>query len=136
MQFTVHKNLAKNLLIKELSLCSVFLEDDRDFIWLILVPRKENCSKLIDLSWEDQVLLLKELNQLQNLLWKEFKPTQLNVAAIGNKTDQLHIHLIVRHEKDKQWPATVWDKAEKNRYSTEEKENLRCKLLSLFAMNE
>ena len=28
---------------------------------------------------------------------------------IGNKTPQLHVHIIARFEGDPDWPGTVWD---------------------------
>lgn len=85
------------------------MEDEEAYIWLILVPRVLGASKLIDLAHSEQQELLRETNLLQEILWKEFSPKQLNVAAIGNKTPQLHIHLIARFENDPAWPGTVWD---------------------------
>jgi len=66
-------------------------------------------SRIIDLSPPDQLQLLQELDFVQKIMWQEFQPTQLNVAAIGNKTPQLHIHVIARYENDPAWPHTVWD---------------------------
>ncbi len=74
-----------------------------------MVPRYANASRIMDLPPKEQLLLLSELDQMQKLLWNEFHPTQINVAAIGNKTPQLHIHVIARFENDPAWPNTVWD---------------------------
>ena len=32
----------------------------------------------------------------------------MNIAAIGNRVPQLHIHHIVRYQTDKAWPAPIW----------------------------
>jgi len=109
MHFELHPNLIKKMFLIDLPLCRVLMEDDKNYPWLFLVPRKPGVSKIIDLSLEDQLKLAKELDFVQKILWKEYKPTQLNVAAIGNKTPQLHVHVIARYEDDPAWPGTVWD---------------------------
>ncbi len=109
MSFELHPNLARKIFIYDLPLCRVLMEDESHYPWLFLVPRKNGCSKLIDLTIEEQMQLMKELNFIQKVLWEEFQPTQLNVAAIGNKTPQLHVHVIARFSNDPAWPGTVWD---------------------------
>lgn len=113
MEFTLHPNLQKKLFLADLPLCRVLLEDEKHYPWLFLVPRRANISRIMDLSGEDQFTLLQELDFVQNLMWKEFQPIQLNVAAIGNKTPQLHIHVIARYADDPAWPNTVWDHPKK-----------------------
>lgn len=109
MTFTLHPNLAKKIFIADLPLSRVLLEDDAHYPWLFLVPRQPNISRIMDLSATDQLQLIKELDVIQKIMWEEFQPTQLNVAAIGNKTPQLHIHVIARYSSDPAWPHTVWD---------------------------
>lgn len=132
MSFHLHSNLQKKIYICDLILCQVLLEDERNYPWLILVPKKANVSKIIDLSFKDQILLLKELDRVQKIMWEEFKPTQLNVAAIGNKTSQLHIHVIARFSNDIAWPNTVWDHKVKNKYDETDKKLLVEKLKTLL----
>jgi diadenosine tetraphosphate (Ap4A) HIT family hydrolase len=109
MTFELHPNLAKKIFVKDFPLCRLLLEDEKHYPWFFLIPRRPNISRLIDLSAEDQLQLMKEMDTVQNIVWKEFHPTQLNVAAIGNKTPQLHVHIIARYENDPAWPHTVWD---------------------------
>ncbi len=97
MTFKLHPNLATKSLITELPLCKVFLEDECHYPWLIVVPKRNDVSSLLDLGIEDQITLLKELNCCQRVMMDLFKPDQLNVAALGNKTPQLHIHIICRY---------------------------------------
>lgn len=117
MTFELHPNLAKKIFILDFPLSRVLLEDNMHYPWLFLVPRKTNVSRLIDLSESDQLQLLKEMDYVQKIMWKEFQPTQLNVAAIGNKTPQLHIHIIARFSNDSAWPNTVWDHPTRAHYS-------------------
>lgn len=119
MEFILHSSLEKKPFITDLSLCRVLLENNQYYPWIFLVPRRENVLRIMDLSPLDQGQLLQELDFAQKLMWEEFKPTQLNVAAIGNKTPQLHIHLIARYENDPAWPHTVWDHSIKAPYNEE-----------------
>lgn len=107
--FDLHPNLAKKIFLLDLPLCRVLLEDEQHYPWVMLVPRRPNVSRMMELSSDDQLQLMKELDDVQKILWTEFQPTQLNVAAIGNKTPQLHIHVIARYTHDPAWPGTVWD---------------------------
>lgn len=133
MIFVLHPNLIKKEFIIDFPLCTILLEDNRDYPWIFLVPRREKISKIMDLHYQDQLLLLKELDIAQKVLYNEFKPKQLNVAAIGNKTDQLHIHVIARFKKDPSWPNTVWDRPAIP-YEPKEKKLIVAKLHTHFAL--
>jgi diadenosine tetraphosphate (Ap4A) HIT family hydrolase len=132
MTFILHPNLARKDFILDLPLSRVLLEDNCYYPWVFLVPRRENVSRLIDLSIEDQYQLLIELDLAQRVLWELFIPVQLNVAAIGNKTPQLHVHVIARQSQDPAWPGTVWDHGDRLPYSPEEKEAILHKLETAF----
>lgn len=121
MTFELHPNLANKSLIADFPLCRVLLEDEKHYPWLLIVPRRANCLRLIDLSLADQRQLMDELNFIQKMMWNEFNPSQLNVAAIGNKTPQLHIHVIARFADDPAWPHTVWDHPIRSAYDAENK---------------
>ncbi len=90
----------------------------------------------MDLNSSDQLQLLQELDLVQNLLWKLFQPTQLNVAAIGNKTPQLHIHVIARKEGDPAWPQTIWDHPIRAPYSPHEEEQMIQIIKSGFSIKQ
>ena len=94
VEFQLHENLAKKTKIIDLPLSVVLLEDEKNYPWLFLVPRRPNITKIMDLSSEDQILLLREMDAAQRIIQETFHPTQINVAAIGNKTAQLHVHVI------------------------------------------
>ncbi|MFA6118498.1 MAG: HIT domain-containing protein [Parachlamydiales bacterium] len=133
MTFTLHANLAKKIYITDLPLCLVLLEDEKNYPWLMLVPRKPNISRTIDLSFSDQIQLIKELDFVQRMMWKEFNPTQINIAAIGNKTSQLHIHVIARYLNDPAWPNTVWDHSVRSKYDDQSKYSMTERLKHLLS---
>ena len=132
MSFKLHPNLSKKLFVVDLPLCTVLLEDDYHYPWLILVPRRSSLSTLMHVSKEDHTSLFQELTLAQQVLSDLFKPVQINVAAIGNKTPQLHIHIIARFENDPAWPHTVWDHPIHKPYADDEKKLLVNKLQLAF----
>ena len=89
-------------------LCKVLLMNDSQYPWFILVPRKSGLKEIIDLSDRDQIVLGRESAKLSCMLKTVFKPAKLNVAALGNMVEQLHIHHIARFEQDPAWPKPVW----------------------------
>jgi diadenosine tetraphosphate (Ap4A) HIT family hydrolase len=132
MEFQLHPNLASKKFIIDLPLCKVLLEDESQYPWIFLVPRRPCVGKIMDLSREDQLLLLTELDWAQQVLWENFCPIQLNVAAIGNKTPQLHVHVIARQNGDPAWPGTVWDHSVKCPYTSQGKDQMVALLLKGF----
>lgn len=132
MNFELHPNLARKIFICDLPLCRVLLEDEKNYPWIFLVPRLPNIKKMMDLSPKDQLQLMLELDQAQKVIWECFNPEQVNVAAIGNKTPQLHVHVIGRFSNDPAWPGTVWDHPTRSTYNSEEKEERVQLLISSF----
>lgn len=132
MNFKLHPNLKSKIFIIDLPLCRVLLEDNHYYPWIFLVPRRQSASKIMDLNPNDQLQLLQELDFAQKVIWNIFEPTQINVAAIGNKTPQLHIHIIARYSDDPAWPGTVWEHISNAHYTAEEKEKIIQQLYDNF----
>lgn len=102
--------ISSTCLVAELPLCNLYLQNESRFPWLVLVPRREDVSELIDLSIEDQQTLTCEIAMVSQLMKAKFRPDKLNVANLGNIVTQLHIHVIARYETDGAWPGPVWGK--------------------------
>lgn len=103
----------------DLSLCRVLLMNDSQFPWLILVPMKSDMADIIDLSEEEQRMLLEESAHVSKTMKAQFSPYKLNVAAIGNVVRQLHVHHVARFEDDVAWPKPVWGNQPPLPYSEE-----------------
>jgi diadenosine tetraphosphate (Ap4A) HIT family hydrolase len=107
--FTLHPRLAADThFLADIALCRVLLLDDARFPWLILVPRRTVLRELTDLHIEDRSLAFDEIERASDALRKLYAPDRINVAAIGNVVNQLHIHVVARNTKDAAWPGTVW----------------------------
>ena len=102
------RRAADSVLIADGPLSQIRLMNDARFPWVVLVPRVAGASEWIDLSGDQQRLLLAEINQISRHLKQKPNVTKLNIGALGNIVRQLHVHLIGRHEGDAAWPGPVW----------------------------
>lgn len=116
--------------VANLDLCKVLLMNNKDFLWIILVPQKENLKELIDLNFDEQIILLQEINLISKILQDSFKPDKLNIATLGNIVNQLHFHIIARYKNDKIFPKPVWG-VEFEKYQ----ENEALKLIKILQEN-
>lgn len=102
-------------------LCQVRLQDDARFPWLILIPRQAGLTELDQLQPADLNLLMAETlragNAVRDLGRLVDRPIEkLNVAALGNVTAQLHVHIIGRRSDDPVWPDPVWGRGSAERW--------------------
>ena len=109
MPFKIDKKFLKSSHhIIELKLCSIRLNDNTKFPWVILIPKRNKITDMTNLNSKDQILLMKEIIYVSKIMKKLFKTTNLNVEKIGNIVPQLHIHIIARRKTDSSWPLSVW----------------------------
>jgi carboxymethylenebutenolidase len=116
-RFALHPTLAADCSeVCELPLCRLLLMNDARYPWLILVPRVKDVRELVDLTREDQHRLSDEIALVSQVLQSVCEPTKLNVAALGNRVPQLHVHVIARFDGDAAWPDPVWGRGEREPY--------------------
>ena len=109
MPFKLNKKFLKSSHhIIDLQLCSIRLNDNSKFPWIMLIPKRKNINDITDLNAKDQMLLMKEIVFSSKVMKKLFKTSKLNVEKVGNMVPQLHIHIIARYKKDSSWPLSVW----------------------------
>ena len=134
MAFKIDKNfLNSSFFISELKLCTLRLNDNSNFPWVILIPKRKNLSDISDLKLRDQIMLIKEIVLISKIMKKIFKTSSINVEKIGNIVNQLHVHIIARKKSDISWPQSVWVVKGKNY-----KKNLAKKLIKkiFLALNK
>lgn len=106
--FTLHPQLeADSVWLGDLPLCRVLLSCDSRYPWLILVPRRAGMREIHELG-EEAALLLAESCSVARLMQTSLLPDKLNIAAIGNVVEQLHVHHVARFREDEAWPKPVW----------------------------
>ena len=126
-----NKFLKSSYHIADLKLCSVRLNDNSKFPWLILIPKRKNVTDISELNSKDQILLMKEIVLVSRLMKKLFKTSKLNIEKIGNIVPQLHIHIISRKRTDSSWPLSVWVVKGK-KYSVKNLKDVLNKIRSVF----
>jgi diadenosine tetraphosphate (Ap4A) HIT family hydrolase len=99
--------------VTDLALCEVRFQRDARFPWLILIPRVAGARELEDLAETDRARLIEEVvlagRAVRAVGQALSRPVaRLNVAALGNITPQLHIHVVGRRADDMAWPGPVW----------------------------
>ena len=105
--------------------------NDARFPWCILVPRSPGLVELGELTHEQRLLLLLEIEIISNALRKCFDVEKINVGALGNVVSQLHIHIVGRSQTDDAWPNPVWGFGNSQPYSNEVAKILCTKLWAL-----
>ncbi|MBL4613418.1 MAG: HIT domain-containing protein [Magnetovibrio sp.] len=107
--FTLHPTLKKDTVqIIRLEICRVLLMRDKTYPWLVLVPAKEGLRDLDDLNEADRIQVIAEVDRVSKAMKHIYSPYKMNVAALGNMVEQLHIHVVARSKNDPAWPAPVW----------------------------
>jgi diadenosine tetraphosphate (Ap4A) HIT family hydrolase len=106
--------------VGDLPLSRLLVNNDANYPWLLLVPRRAGASELIDLADGDQAQLMTEIAQTSRALKAVTSCEKLNVAALGNIVPQLHVHVVARRTGDAAWPKPVWGAAPMKAYTPDE----------------
>ncbi|MDH5611221.1 MAG: HIT domain-containing protein [Gammaproteobacteria bacterium] len=95
--------------------------------WFILVPDTV-ATEIYELPHDQQLELLEEINIISNHMKQNFAVDKLNIAAIGNIVNQMHIHIVGRHVDDYCWPGVVWGADGKQAYQNKNVEEIKSRL--------
>lgn len=121
------------LFVTDLPLCRLLMMDDARFPWFLLVPRIPGARDAIDLDTGDYHRLWEESADICRAVRTAFAPYKLNVAALGNQVEQLHVHHVARYPGDAAWPAPVWGVGETQRCDDALSQQRRAELLDALA---
>jgi diadenosine tetraphosphate (Ap4A) HIT family hydrolase len=133
MHFQVDSRLLNDgLVICDLDLSRVILKNDKENPWFLLVPKKNNASEIIDLSSEEQALLMEEVALVSEFLKEYYRPFKINIGSLGNIVRQLHIHIIARYEGDRSWPNSIWGSTVTQFFDEAELANIKSNFLEFI----
>lgn len=125
-RFSIDPVIEQNsIFISNMTLSTVFLKNDKENPWFILVPRKAGAVELIDLNHEEQTMLMEEISLVSEFLKSHYRPHKLNVGSLGNIVTQLHIHVIGRNPTDRAWPGPIWGTPTTQEFDSNELENIK-----------
>jgi diadenosine tetraphosphate (Ap4A) HIT family hydrolase len=120
VSFALDARLAADTIeIGDLSLSRLLLMNDARYLWLILVPRQESVSELVDLDPRDRAILMEEIAGVSKALIGLPGVEKINVGALGNIVRQLHVHVVARSSRDAAWPGPVWGAGTPQRYDSQ-----------------
>jgi len=109
MNFALHPDLVRDTVeVARLPLCRVGLMNDSTYPWLVLSPMLYGLRDFHDVPAEHHAALMGEITRTSRALQQVYNPDKINVAALGNVTPQLHIHVIARSASDPAWAKPVW----------------------------
>lgn len=133
--FRLHERLAEDCHeLRRLALSRVLLMDDANYPWLILVPERPGLGHLHDLAGDELPVMIREIAQASRVLEELFLPDKINVAAIGNKVPQLHVHIVARFSTDPAWPDPVWGAVARRPYAADLLGERTAALQAAFAL--
>jgi diadenosine tetraphosphate (Ap4A) HIT family hydrolase len=123
-----------SVFVADWPLCQLRLQDDARFPWLVLLPRVAGAVELEDLSPADRARLMEEIVRAGELVRAGGEAAgrpvdKLNVAALGNVTAQLHVHVVGRRRDDGLWPDPVWGRAGARPYDAETRAAVVARLI-------
>ena len=119
--------------IINLELSALYVKNDKENPWFVLVPRKLKAVELIDLNHEEQCMLMEEISTVSDFLNNYYRPSKINIGTLGNIVRQLHIHVIARYESDRAWPQALWGTMPKNLFDQVELENIKSNFLEFIS---
>lgn len=131
---TIDARLTDNAFhIASWDLCDVYLKDNQNFPWLVLIPRVPNeLIEIHELSEKEQQLLMTETARASKGIKTLFEANKINVGALGNIVSQLHIHVIARFKNDAAWPHSLWQEGISGKAYSEDDAKRMCERLQNF----
>ena len=100
---------ATTLALAETTTSLARMMNDRRYPWIVLVPRHPNAVELFDLPAPLRHALADEAASVAARMAKSFSAEKINIATLGNKVRQFHLHIVARRIGDAAWPDGVWN---------------------------
>jgi diadenosine tetraphosphate (Ap4A) HIT family hydrolase len=106
--------------------------NDRLLPWFILVPERDGITEIDELSEDDRIVLIKEIASASQVIRRLYRPDKINVGALGNVVQQLHVHIIGRFVNDRAWPGAIWGTGPIQPYTSAELEEVLVQIRTAF----
>ena len=119
-------------LIRIIDDIEIRLADDSRYLWIYLVPQREDVSELDDLDPNMRERLLSLATDLSTRLKTYSQADKMNIAMIGNIVSQFHLHIVARHHNDEAWPDPIWGRGTMQPYDNTESTRIVTALRGLM----
>ena len=94
--------------VRDMAVSTLLLMNNAHIPWVILVPKRDDVTSILDLSSVDYDILTSEIRHVAQLMQNLFNPERLNIASLGNVVSQMHWHIVCRFTDDICFPKPVW----------------------------
>ncbi len=89
--------------ICELPMSKVILFKEQSHRGRVIVACKQHVDDITDLSREDRIAFLEDVNRVAEVLHDLFKPDKINFGAYGDTMHHLHFHLVPKYRDGYEW---------------------------------
>ena len=89
--------------IGELPLSKVILFKEQSHRGRVIVACKRHVDDITQLSREDRVQYLEDVNHVAEILHEVFHPDKINFGAYGDTMHHLHFHLVPKYKDGYEW---------------------------------
>ncbi|MCR4762740.1 MAG: HIT family protein [Lachnospiraceae bacterium] len=89
--------------ICELPMSKVILFKEQSHRGRVIVACRRHVDDITDLSKEDRIAFLEDVNRVAKVLHDLFKPDKINFGAYGDTMHHLHFHLVPKYKDGYEW---------------------------------
>lgn len=105
--------------ICELPMSKVILFKEQSHPGRVIVACKQHVDDITDLSKDDRIAFLEDVNRVAEVLHKIFHPDKINFGAYGDTMHHLHFHLVPKYRDGYEWGG-VFAMNPKERFLTDD----------------
>ena len=89
--------------IGELPMSKVILFKEQSHRGRVIVACKKHVDDITDLSKEDRIAFMEDVNHVAEILHEVFHPDKINFGAYGDTMHHLHVHLVPKYKDGYEW---------------------------------
>ena len=78
--FNLCPELASKDFVVDVKFCKVLLQNNKNYPWIILVPRKSNVERLSGLTMEERLQFMREISLCEEVFNELFRPVKITVS--------------------------------------------------------
>ena len=89
--------------IGELPMSKVILFKEQSHRGRVIVACKRHVDDITDLTREERVQFMEDVNHVAEILHEVFRPDKINFGAYGDTMHHLHFHLVPKYKDGYEW---------------------------------
>ena len=110
--------------IGELPMSKVILFKEQSHPGRIIVACKKHVDDITDLSREDRIAFMEDVNHVAEIMHELFHPDKINFGAYGDTMHHLHFHLVPKYKDRFEWGGVFAMNPQEKFLSEEEYEKM------------